>query len=68
MNLALDLARENRAVMLRKTKEIVFRIIRGSWFQGHCGEDEVNAHHNYAAQKHFGEMVCYRKAQLRLPW
>ncbi len=68
MNLALDFARENRAVMLRKTKEIVFRIIRKDLgFKDIAVKMEVNAHHNYAArEKHFGEMVwVHRKGAIR---
>lgn len=68
MNLALEFARENRAVMLQKTKEIVFNIIRkGLGFKDIAIKMEVNAHHNYAArEKHFGEWVwVHRKGAIR---
>ncbi|MGI6640430.1 MAG: RtcB family protein [Limnochordia bacterium] len=68
MNLSLDFARENRAVMLSKVKEIVFkRVQKELGFKDISLKMEVNAHHNYAArERHFGEMVwVHRKGAIR---
>ena len=58
MHLAMDFAYENRAVMLRKVREIFTEQV-----EKHTGlvpnfSDEVNCHHNYAAlENHYGENV-----------
>lgn len=68
MHLSLDFARENRAVMLKRTKEIVFnRLQKDLGFHDITIKMEVNAHHNYAAlEEHFGEKVwVHRKGAIR---
>ncbi len=68
MNMALAFARENRALMMERVKEIV---LENLW--KHAGVDgvqidmEVNAHHNYAAfENHFGRDVwVHRKGAIR---
>lgn len=58
MQLAMDFAYENRAVMLRKVKAIFTEQV-----EKHTGlvpsfSNEVNCHHNYAAlENHYGENV-----------
>lgn len=68
MEYALEFARENRKVMMERTKSIVFNLIEK--YHGHVSKqilNEVNAHHNYAAMEHhFGENVMvHRKGAIR---
>lgn len=68
MNLALDFARENRKIMMERTKEIVFDLVeRHAGFKGIEVDMEVNAHHNYAAlERHGGEdLWVHRKGAIR---
>jgi tRNA-splicing ligase RtcB len=68
MNMALAFAKENRALMMRRVKEVVFENL-----SKHAGVDdtridlEVDAHHNYAAlENHFGKDVwVHRKGAIR---
>ncbi|MGN0618157.1 MAG: RtcB family protein [Ruminiclostridium sp.] len=66
MHLAMDFAYENRAVMLRKVKEIFAEHIEK--YTGLHAEfsGEINCHHNYAAlETHFGEEVwVHRKGAI----
>ena len=67
MQLSMDFAYENRAVMLRKIKETFTKYV----FK-YCGIEpeytcEINCHHNYAAlENHFGKNVyVHRKGAIR---
>ena len=68
MNMALDFAKENRHLMMKRVQEIVFENLAK-----HAGVRDVdldlaiNAHHNYAAKEtHFGEDVwVHRKGAIR---
>lgn len=67
MNLCMDFAYENRAIMLRKVKDIFTKHV-----EKHTGispqfSDEINCHHNYAAlENHFGKDVwVHRKGAIR---
>jgi tRNA-splicing ligase RtcB len=69
MNLALDFARENRQLMMKRVKNIVFNSVKK--YTGFSGIDidmEVNAHHNYAAiENHFGkDLWLHRKGAIRV--
>ena len=58
MHLAMDFAYENRAVMLRKVKEIFAEQVEKYTGLVPNYSDEVNCHHNYAAlENHYGENV-----------
>lgn len=67
MNLAMDFAYENRAVMLKKIKEIFSESVQK--FTGINTEfsNEINCHHNYASlENHFGKDVwVHRKGAIR---
>lgn len=67
MQLSMDYAYENRAVMLRKVKEIFSTYVEK--YTGMTPEysGEINCHHNYAAQEnHFGRDVwVHRKGAVR---
>ncbi|MCL4514529.1 MAG: RtcB family protein [Firmicutes bacterium] len=68
MNLALDFARENRRLMMERTKEIVFDLVeRHTGFKGIKVDMEVNAHHNYAALERHGDedLWVHRKGAIR---
>lgn len=67
MQLCMDFAYENRAVMLRKVKDIFTKHV-----QKHTGiipefSGEIDCHHNYAAlENHFGKNVwVHRKGAIR---
>ncbi|HHT01484.1 MAG TPA: RtcB family protein [Firmicutes bacterium] len=62
MTLALQFARENRTVMLNVVKRHLLQVIPNIEFQ-----NEVNAHHNYAAaEHHYGKQVwVHRKGAIR---
>ena len=56
MHLAMDYAYENRAVMLRKVKDIFAEQVKKHTGLAANFSDEVNCHHNYAAlESHYGE-------------
>ena len=59
MNYALLFAQENRAVMMRRIKNIVFNMVqRYTDFKNVEVLSEVNIHHNYAAlENHYGHNV-----------
>ncbi len=67
MQLSMDYAFENRAVMLRKVKEIFSTYVEK--YTGMTPEfsGEINCHHNYAAlEQHFGRDVwVHRKGAVR---
>ncbi len=67
MQLSMDYAYENRAVMLRKVKEIFSTYVEK--YTGMIPEfsGEINCHHNYAAlENHFGRDVwVHRKGAVR---
>lgn len=68
MSLALGFARENRAVMMEKTQNAVFSILKKELgIKDISIKMEVNAHHNYASlEEHFGERVwVHRKGAIR---
>jgi len=62
MTLALEFARENRDVMLDVVKRNLLKVIPSMEFK-----NEVNAHHNYAAEEHhYGKKVwVHRKGAIR---
>lgn len=67
MNLAMDFAYENRAIMLSKVKEIFSECVQkyaGVNTEYSC---EINCHHNYAAlENHFGKDVwVHRKGAIK---
>lgn len=68
MNLAMNFAFENRAVMLRKVKEIFSENVQK--FAGVTTEfsNEINCHHNYASlENHFDKDVwVHRKGAVRV--
>jgi tRNA-splicing ligase RtcB len=61
MNLALDFAQENRAQMMTVLKDVISQVFPDIQF-----EEEINAHHNYAAlEHHFGQNVwVHRKGAI----
>ena len=68
MNLALDFAYENRSAMMKRIKEEIL----SKWISEVTGfdieySDEINCHHNYAAQEnHYGKNVwVHRKGAIR---
>ncbi|MDR1093514.1 MAG: RtcB family protein [Clostridiales bacterium] len=52
MNLALDFAYENRALMLKATQNILDRMMQKYAHADYKYTDEINCHHNYAAIEH----------------
>lgn len=68
MNLALDYAFENRAHMLKKTCDIVKKIIEKHTDLEVLFGEEINCHHNYAAlENHYGKNVwVHRKGATRV--
>lgn len=68
MKLAMDYAFENRARMLDKVCAIVTELVRKS--TGHTIQfgEEVNCHHNYAAQEHHydADVWVHRKGAVRV--
>lgn len=66
MHLAMDFAFENRAVMLRKVKDIFTEQVEK--YTGLCPaySNQINCHHNYAAlENHYGEDVwIHRKGAI----
>lgn len=52
MNLALDFAYENRALMLKATQNILDRMMKKHVNTDYKYTDEINCHHNYAAIEH----------------
>lgn len=68
MNLAMNFAFENRAVMLRKVKDIFSETVQK--FAGVTTEfsNEINCHHNYASlENHFDKDVwVHRKGAVRV--
>lgn len=68
MNLSLDFARENRAVMMERTQSVVLESLKKNFgIKDVSLKMEVNAHHNYAAlEEHFREKVwVHRKGAIR---
>ena len=58
MQLAMDFAYENRAVMLSKVKEIFTRYLLKYTGIAPVYSNEINCHHNYAAlENHYGKNV-----------
>lgn len=67
MQLSMDFAYENRAVMLRKVKEIFTKyVLKQTGVEPHFS-NEINCHHNYAAlENHYGKDVyVHRKGAIR---
>lgn len=62
MNLALEFAKENRAMLLLRVQEVLAELFTGVSFQ-----NSLNAHHNYAAlENHLGEPLwVHRKGAIR---
>ena len=67
MNLALDFAAENRAVMLRAVRDIVDRLMKKYVNENYSYTEEINCHHNYAAlENHYDKNVwVHRKGATR---
>ncbi len=67
MNLALDFAYENRALMLSAVREILDRMMKKYAHTDYEYTDEINCHHNYAAlEHHYGANVwVHRKGATR---
>lgn len=68
MQLALDFARENRAAILARVKEILYdQVERYTGFRDIAETLELNCHHNYAGREtHFGKEVwVHRKGAIR---
>lgn len=68
MNLALRFARENRAKIMARVREILLtEVEKYTSFTDIELEEEINAHHNYAAlEHHYGEHVwVHRKGAIR---
>ena len=67
MQLCMDFAYENRAIMLRKVKEIFASKVGKHTGIAPVFSDEINCHHNYAAlEHHFGRNVwVHRKGAIR---
>lgn len=67
MQLSMDYAFENRAVMLAKVKEIFSTYVEKYTELTPAFSDEINCHHNYAAlETHFGKDVwVHRKGAVR---
>ena len=66
MQLCMDFAYENRAIMLQKVKEIFTKHVKRHAGIDPVFTDEINCHHNYAAlENHFGEDVwVHRKGAI----
>lgn len=66
MHLAMDFAFENRAVMLRKVKEIFTEQVIKHTGLTPVYTNEINCHHNYAAlENHYGENLwVHRKGAI----
>lgn len=67
MNLAMDFAHENRASMMRATRDILDRHLDKALGLSAAYGEEINCHHNYAAlEHHYGEDVwVHRKGATR---
>lgn len=67
MNLALDFAYENRALMIKNTQNTLDRMMKKYADTDYCYTDEINCHHNYAAiEHHYGSNVwVHRKGATR---
>lgn len=67
MNLALDFAYENRALMLKATQDTLDRMMKKYLNTDYQYTDEINCHHNYAAiEHHYGSNVwVHRKGATR---
>lgn len=68
MNLALDFARENRALMMERVINAVFdHVTKEAKFTDIQTSLHVNAHHNYAAlEHHYGkDVLVHRKGAIR---
>lgn len=67
MNLALDFAYENRALMLKATRDILDRMMQKFAHTDYKYTEEINCHHNYAAiEHHYGSNVwVHRKGATR---
>ena len=67
MQLSMDFACENRAIMLRKVREIFAKYVEKYTGTVPVFSGEINCHHNYAAQEHhFGRDVwVHRKGAIR---
>jgi tRNA-splicing ligase RtcB len=67
MSLAMDFAYENRAVMLRKIKEIFSESVEKYTNKSVEYSCEINCHHNYASlENHYGENVwVHRKGAIK---
>lgn len=66
MQLCMDFAYENRAIMLQKVKELFTKHVKRHAGIDPVFTDEINCHHNYAAlENHFGEDVwVHRKGAI----
>ena len=67
MNLALDFAHENRALMLKAVRDILDRMMRKYANADYRYSEEINCHHNYASlEHHYGSDVwVHRKGATR---
>ncbi|MDR1940206.1 MAG: RtcB family protein [Clostridiales bacterium] len=67
MNLALEFAYENRALMLKAVKDIFDRMMKKYADADYRYTDEINCHHNYAAiERHYDANVwVHRKGATR---
>jgi tRNA-splicing ligase RtcB len=67
MQLSMDFAYENRAIMLQKVRDIFSRFVIKYTGIEPVFSEEINCHHNYAAlENHFGRNVwVHRKGAIR---
>ena len=67
MQLSMDFAYENRAIMLQKVRDIFSRFVIKYTGIEPVFSEEINCHHNYAAlENHFGKNVwVHRKGAIR---
>lgn len=67
MNLALDFAYENRALMIHAVQNILDRMMKKHADTNYAYTEEINCHHNYAAiEHHYGSNVwVHRKGATR---
>ena len=67
MNLALDFAYENRALMLKSVQDILDRLMKKYAHTNYTYNDEINCHHNYAALEHHydANVWVHRKGSTR---
>lgn len=67
MQLSMDFAYENRAIMLKKVKEIFAKYVEKYTGSVPVFTGEINCHHNYAAlEHHYGKNVwVHRKGAIR---